>query len=101
MPNRLTPQQVIDQKNRFDKFIETTDLTKIGRKYLHFLKNDSKDGKYTPYCYISRILSICANVGYAYTHPNLDKFYVEILKSKALNAYINTFGKPNPTTTNQ
>lgn len=70
----LTNQQVQDQKARFEAFLTSANLSKIGQRYMWFGLHDAKDGRYTQYCYLLRVLALVAKVGGCYAHPdNLNK----------------------------
>jgi len=89
----LTPQQVIDQKNRFDKFIETADLIRIGEKYIEFESENRKLNNYRQIIYIRRILKTCAKVYPMMFYPNTMDFYSDVLTRKAIDAYYHTIIK--------
>lgn len=79
------------QQNRFEVFIKSANLVKIGQRYIWFQRNNAEDGRFTPYCYLLRVLALVANVGGCYSHPEqLNKSYRDLLEYEALNAYINS-----------
>lgn len=87
---RFTTNQVNDQQQRFDSFVASANLAKIGKGWLNYLINDNHDGRYNNYNYIHRVLRLKANVKGAMYHPETMTFYSEILTRAALNAYIAT-----------
>lgn len=84
----LNNTQVEQQRQRFESFINSVNLVKLGERYLYMMGNDSEDGRFTPYCYILRVLSLVAKVGGCYYYPNRNEFYNEITKRKAVEAYL-------------
>jgi hypothetical protein len=86
---RLTTEQVQGQASRFDHFINTANLEKIGHRYFYFMGHDANDGRYNSYCYLLRVLQLIARVGGTFIHPNTTgTFYREILEKKSINAYL-------------
>lgn len=100
--DRLTRTQVAEQLERFNSFLKTANLAKIGNRLAYFISHDAKDGRYTPYTYLLRVLSICAKVGGCYNHPNnplaghYSSSYREVLEYEAISAYVNSL-QPNNT----
>lgn len=98
---RLTDIEVTDQLDRFNAFLKTADLIKIGQRLCYFISHNAQDGRYTPYTYILRVLSICAKVGGTFHHPEkLEAYnasYRDILEYEALLAYVNSI-QPNQNT---
>lgn len=87
----ITDNNVFTQQQRFDAFIKSTNLVKIGQRYMWFMRNNAEDGRFTPYCYLLRILRLVANVSGCYSHPEqINKSYRDLLEYEALNAYINS-----------
>lgn len=88
MSLRYTATQVSEQQVRFDSFMQSANMAKIGVRYIHFLMNNA--GTYNEYNYIMRVLSLCAKVKGAMYHPlhtsELNGFYVDLLTFAALNA---------------
>jgi hypothetical protein len=79
MTTRLTDTQVTKQQQRFEDFLKTVNLVKLGRRYHHMVANDAKNGMYTPYVYLLRVLSICAKVEGTCLHPDTCKDGVRTL----------------------
>jgi hypothetical protein len=96
MSNRLTDTEVTEQLERFNIFLKTADLVKIGKRLLHFMRNDAKNGTYTPYVYLLRVLRICANVHGTCCHPNnplagrYSSSYRDVLEYEAITAYVDS-----------
>lgn len=93
---RLTSDQVAAQQIRFDKFLATVNLAKLGKKYYYFMAADNSDGRYNSYCYILRVLRLCANVEGCMYHPEFlafNRFYNEILRAAALSAFLDSLKK--------
>ncbi len=87
---RYTGEQVEQQRKSFETLIQSTNLKKIGNRILWFMANDAKDGRFTPYCYVLRVLRIYGVCG-TMAHPdNLKRSYSTILEYEALNAFINS-----------
>jgi hypothetical protein len=89
----ITQSEVIEQKQRFDSFLSSTDLVKIGSRMMFFMFNDNEDGRYNQYCYIHRVLRLIAKVGGSYYYPASNSFYSEILRREALEKYIHSLPK--------
>lgn len=90
---RMKNERVEAQRERFDAFMETANLQKIGKKWMEFMFKDAGDGKYNSHVYIHRILKRCANVHAAMYHPSRlrdghNAFYCEILTQAAVKAYL-------------
>lgn len=87
-PKQYTKEEVEQQAERFEQFIASANLAKIGMRYLWFVGNDNKDGRYTPYVYIHRVLRLCKVQGAMY-HPHCkSQFYSDILVRKSIEAFI-------------
>ena len=97
MTKRLSNLEVIEQLERFNHFMATADLVRLGRRYYHMVANDAKDGRFTPYCYLLRVLSILAKVEGTCGNPDTFKSdlsgqsYREILQDAAVTAMIDWF----------
>lgn len=89
----LQSNQVKEQKQRFANFVSHADLKKIGERYFHFQLNDNEDGRYTPYCYILRVLRLVANVGGCYYIPGTNTSYSEMLRKLAIETYLDSLKK--------
>ncbi len=85
----LTLNEVQSQKERFEAFMNSANLAKIGKTWCSMPPSDS-NGRYTQYCYIHKVLKQLANVGSAYWMAEHNKSYGEVLTCKALHAYIDT-----------
>jgi hypothetical protein len=85
---QMTDAEVNAQMERFENFIKSTNLKKIGDRMMHI--KDNNDGRYNKYMYIHRVLGIAANVKASMYHPTLRpwKFYGDILEYAALTSYI-------------
>lgn len=92
-----TNTQVQEQKERFEAFIKTANLAKIGKTYIGFQLKDAGNGLYNQYNYIRRVLRLCANVCHSMHHPehksNLYSFYGDILQIEAMNAFLDSIKK--------
>lgn len=89
----LNQQDVIAQMERFEFFIETANLEKIGKRMLYMQAHDNQDGRYNDYVYLLRVLSLLANVGGCYSHPGVNgtwNTYRELLQVKSLRIYLNS-----------
>jgi hypothetical protein len=97
MSVRYSNQQVKDQQVRFETFTQSVNLKKLGERYIYFQLNDAENGLFTPHNYIHRVLNRLANVSGAMYHPATvqgnAKFYSELLKVYALNAYLDSILK--------
>lgn len=97
MSERLTDTQVTEQKERFEAFMKSVNFVRLGRRYHHMVANDAKDGRYTSYVYLLRVLSICANVGGTFYHPDTCKegvrsrSYRDLLEYEAVKAMTDWF----------
>jgi hypothetical protein len=90
-----TAQQVEEQLQRFETLIQSTNLKKIGNRILWFMANDAKDGRFTPYCYVLRVLRMYGINGSMYHSGTLKDSYSTILEHEALNAFINSLPEKN------
>lgn len=93
-----TNTQVQEQKERFESFMATANLRKIGERYMHFSFHNAGNGLYNQYNYIRRVLRLVANVHHAMYHPdhlaaNHNHFYGNILEVKALDAFLTSLPK--------
>lgn len=86
-------EQVQAQKERFESFMQSVNLQKVGERYFYFQLNDNEDGKYNNYCYILKVLKLVANVGGCYYCPGTNLFYSDIFKVAAMNAYLDSLLK--------
>lgn len=86
---RFTKEQVYEQKERFETFIQRADLLKIGKRYMYFIANDAADGRYTPYVYLLRVLSIIAKVNGTMLHPEKDRHYMDLIEASAIEVFWN------------
>ena len=84
----LNTTQVSEQKQRFQSFMASVNLTKVGARYFYFMFNDAEDGRYTPYCYILRVLRLLAKVGGCYYCPGTNDFYNKLLERAAIDSYL-------------
>ncbi len=88
----INHQDVVAQMERFDQFIVSANLSKIGERMMFMNGHENKDGRYNGYVYLLRVLSILANVGGCYSHPNYQSStwscYRDILERKALDEYL-------------
>lgn len=97
MSERLTNTEIDQQLVNFNKFLNSVDLVKLGRRYYHVTANDAKDGMYTPYVYLLRVLRRCANVEGTCSHPDTCKAgvrtesYHSILHDAAISAMTDWF----------
>ena len=85
----LTLNEVQSQKERFEAFMNSADLAKIGKTWLR-MPSSEENGRYTQLCYIHRVLRMTANVGAAYYMPGSNQFYSQILTTKALDAFLSS-----------
>lgn len=86
--NRYTDQQVKEQKERFDAFMNSANLVKIGKTWINILHNEF--GYYNTYNYIQKVLKL-ANVSHCMYDPtDLQRSYGEILTMKALNHFLDS-----------
>jgi hypothetical protein len=97
MSERLTDTQLTEQKERFEAYIKSVDMLKLGRRYYYMMANDAKDGRYTSYVYLLRVLSICAKVSGTMYHPDTckegvrAKFYRDLMEYAAVSAMTDWF----------
>lgn len=89
-PNYMTTEEVTKQKQRFEAFLKSVNLAKVGQRYFHFAANNLQDGRYNQYCYLSRILRLIPNVNGSMYHPELWKFYIDLLETKAILAFFDS-----------
>ncbi|MEO7047755.1 MAG: hypothetical protein ABI091_20825 [Ferruginibacter sp.] len=87
---RYTDQQVKEQAQRFENFVSSTNLVKIGKAVLNTILND--EGFFNTHNYVARVLNL-ANVNHAMYEPTTMMFYGSILKTKALTAYLDNIKK--------
>jgi hypothetical protein len=99
MSERLTTTQVIERKERFEAFMNSVNLVRLGRRYYHMVANDAKDGRYTSYCYLLHVLAQLAHVEGTGLHPDTckeghhNRCYREILHDAAITAMTDWFNK--------
>jgi hypothetical protein len=104
MTDRLTTTEVTEQLERFNAFLQTIDLIKIGNRLCHFMAHDAKDGRYTPYVYLLRVLRNCAHVSGTCCHPNnplagrYSSSYRDVLEYEAIKAYVDSVQPTNTIT---
>jgi hypothetical protein len=104
MTDRLTTTEVTEQLERFNAFLQTIDLIKIGNRLCHFMAHDAKDGRYTPYVYLLRVLRNCAKVSGTCSHPNntlaghYSSSYRDVLEYEAIKAYVDSVQPTNTIT---
>jgi hypothetical protein len=97
MSERLTKTEVTEQLERFNNFMKSVDMVKLGRRYYYMMANDAKDGRYTSYVYLLRVLSICAKVSGTCYHPDTckegvrSKVYRELLHDAGVIAMTDWF----------
>jgi len=88
----MTNEQVSEQKVRFENLLAKVNMVKLGQRIFYMNCNDAKDGRFTPYVYVHRILRRLANVKGSMYYPVGDykswEFYSRILEQKATAAYI-------------
>lgn len=90
MSTRLTSTQVQEQKARFEAFMSSANLKKIGERILYYMANNNQDGKYNDYMYVRRVLGQIAKVEGSYQHPNSTRCYADILTHDALSSHIDS-----------
>lgn len=80
------------QKERFENFIGSQDLIELGRRYFKMIANDAKDGRYTPFVWLGKVLKKLANVEASMYYPEGPSetwnFYRSILEAKITKAYL-------------
>jgi len=80
---RLTNQEVIEQKERFDLLMTKVDLIKAGKKIINLIQQDNND-----FNFIHRYLKICGVHGSMYYPSSMNNFYSEIFRREAIMATI-------------
>lgn len=88
----LTSIQVIEQKQRFENFIKSANLVKIGKTYVGYILAGRAGVRYN---YITRVLKFNAKVGHSYYIPDTNIFYGDKLIIEAMNAYFDSIKKIN------
>lgn len=95
----ITVDECYSQLDRFNQLMQTIDLVKVGKRICYMIEHDNQDGRYNSYNYCLRVLSLLANVGGCYHHPNeLNNTwgsYRDLLEQKALRAYIESLQSSN------
>ena len=87
----LSALEVEAQRQRFEAFLKSANLVKIGERWNYFLMNDAKDGRFNAYQYIFRVLSRLAKVNGAMYYPGADNlFYREILEFMAVKSWVDS-----------
>ncbi len=79
---RLTNQEVIEQKERFDLLMSKVDLIKAGKKIINLIQQDKSD-----FNFITRYLKICGVHASMYYPETKNHFYREIFERQAIIAY--------------
>jgi len=92
---RLTSTQVTEQKQRFEEFLKTANLVRIGKMFVHLAIENATGIKYPEFTYLRRLLKQCAKVNSNMLHPELNNNYRDILHEKAIKAYFQTQNKSN------
>lgn len=94
MMKAFTTEQIEAQKQRFDAFMASVNLHKVGERWMWFTEHDNHDGRFNAYCYIHRVLRFLARVEGSMYHPDRignkwpNEFYADILTNRAVYAYV-------------
>jgi hypothetical protein len=86
MTKQFTPQQVTEQKQRFENLLKTINLVRIGQHFVTLALIHAKGVTYPEFTYLRRILKT-ANVNASMLHPETKVIYRDILHDMAIKAY--------------
>jgi hypothetical protein len=86
--NRFTTQQVNEQKQRFENFLKTVNLVRIGQKFVTLALINATGIHYPEFTYLRRVLNT-AKVNSEMIYPdNVNtNTYRDILHERAIKAY--------------
>jgi hypothetical protein len=86
---RLTTTQATEQKQRFENFLKSANLVRIGEKFVTLALINATTTNYPEFTLLRRILRK-ADINSNMLHPELNANYRDILHQYAINAYFKT-----------